>query len=134
MAKRVLDTNKLIRHWKRWKPADGRKTSRGAEDWARKLIELEDTDAIVTPVELELLGGDLTDRDRQLTRAYLRPFRNIDGGKVLEADWVEARRLIERIWPRQNPRPRGLVDCLIRAIADRLHYELWTDDGGIPPA
>jgi len=56
-VKRVLDTNKLIRHWKRFKPADGVKTPSGARAWAEQLIEFEKTDAIVTPVELELLAG-----------------------------------------------------------------------------
>ena len=130
--KRVLDTNKLIRHWKRFKPADGLKTPGGARAWAERLIEFEKTDAIVTPVELELLGGDLSQNDRELTEAYLQPFRIIDQGRVLPEDWDDARRLVRRIPRGPRPRPRGLVDCLIRAIADRLNHEVWTDDSGMP--
>ena len=133
MPKRVLDTNKLIRHWKRFRPA-GPKTEAGAEAWAMQLIRIELTDAIVTPVELEMLGGDLDDRDRRLTRAYLRPFRVIDRGRVIEQDWDHARRLVERIPNVEAPRPRGLVNCLIRAIASRLNHEVWTDDQGMPRA
>jgi predicted nucleic acid-binding protein len=129
MAKRVLDTNKLIRHWKRFKPS-GDRTPSGAKAWAETLIELEQTNAIVTPVELEMLGGDVSDRDRELTRAYLKPFQVIDNGRIIAEDWEEARHLIERI-PR-DPRPRGLTDCLIRAIADRLNYEVLSDDKGMP--
>lgn len=132
MPHRVLDTNKLVRHWRRFKPKGGR-TPAGAEGWARKLIEVEETDAIVTPVELELLGGTLSESDRSLMQAYLKPFRIIDEGKILERDWKLARRLIERIPRGVGPRPRGLVDCLIRAIADRLHHDVWTNDEGMPP-
>ena len=99
MPKRVLDTNKLLNHWHRYQSAVG-KTPGEMETWARKLIAIEQTDAIVTPVALEILGGDRDSRDRELTRAYLKPFRVIDEGKILPADWDEARRLIERI-------PRG---------------------------
>lgn len=129
MPKRVLDTSKLISHWKRLKPLKG-KTPEDAEKWARQLIEIEKTDAILTPIQLEMLGGDLNGSDRDFTRAYLEPFRIIDEGRILEQDWIEARRLIERI-PRP-PIPRGLVDCLIRAIADRLKHEVVTLDKGMP--
>lgn len=108
------------------------KTPDCARAWARQLIDIEKTDAIVTPVELELLGGDPSTEDRQLTTAYLEPFRIIDQGRVLPEDWDYARRLVKRIPAGPRPRPRGLVDCLIRAIADRLNHELWTDDAGIP--
>jgi predicted nucleic acid-binding protein len=133
MRKRVLDTNKLIRHWKQYRPA-GEKTELGAENWAKKLIVFERTDAIVTPVELEMLGGDLSARDRRLTRAYLKPFKVIDRGRVIKEDWDEARRLVERIPRGPAPRPRGLVDCLILAIAARLNHEVWTEDQGMPHA
>jgi len=133
MAGRVLDTNKLIRHWKRFRPA-GEKTELEAETWAKRLILIEATDAIVTPVELEMLGGDLNERDRRLTRAYLKPFRVIDQGRVIREDWEAARRLVERIPRGSAPRPRGLVDCLIIAIATRLNHEVWTDDQGMPRA
>jgi predicted nucleic acid-binding protein len=108
------------------------KTREGARAWAEVLIKLEKTDAIVTPVELELLGGDLSTNDRSLTAAFLEPFRIIDEGRILQEDWEHARRLISRIPRGPSPRPRGLVDCLIRAIADRLNHELWTDDSGVP--
>lgn len=134
MPKRVLDTSKLLNHWKRYRPASGVRTTQGAEDWARRLIEIEQTDAIVTPVELELLAGDLNQGDRALTTAYLKPFRVIDEGRILSQDWRETRRLVQRIWPQPSPRRRGLVDCLIRAIASRLNHDLVTDDRGIPPA
>jgi predicted nucleic acid-binding protein len=110
------------------------KTREGARDWAERLIQLEKTDAIVTPVELELLGGDLSTKDRELTAAYLQPFRIIDQGRILPEDWEHARRLIKRIPQGPSLRARGLVDCLIRAIADRLNHELWTDDSGMPRA
>jgi predicted nucleic acid-binding protein len=130
MMKRALDTSMLIDHWRRFRPRGG-KTAAEAEAWARILIQITRTDAIVTPVELELLGGDLDSRDRDLTRAFLKPFRIIDEGKILPEDWEEVRRLITRI-PRYQPRPRGLVDCLIQAIAFRLNHEVWTKDKAMP--
>jgi hypothetical protein len=131
MPKRVLDTNKLINHWKRYRPG-GEKTEAGAEEWGKKLVHIEQTDSILTPVELEMLGGDLNERDRRLTRAYLKPFHVIDKGRILKEDWDEARRLIERIPNRPDPRSRGLVDCLIRAIASRLNHEVLSEDKGMP--
>ncbi len=131
MPKRVLDTNTLIRHWKCYRPL-GEKTESSVEAWARELIRLEKTDSIVTPVQLEMLGGDTNERDRRFTLAFLKPFQVIDKGRILKEDWDEARRLIERIPTKPGPRPRGLVDCLIRAIASRLNHEVWTDDQGMP--
>jgi predicted nucleic acid-binding protein len=131
MPKRVFDTSRLINHWKRY-PKQLEKTDAEAEKWGMELIRIENTDAIVTPVELEMLGGDENERDRQLTRAYLKPFRVIDKGRILKEDWDEARRLIVRIPNRPKPRARGLVDCLIRAIATRLNHEVLSDDKGMP--
>jgi len=57
---------------------------------------------------------------------------NKDQSRILPEGWQNVRRLIKHIPRGPSPRPRGLVDCLIRAIADRLNHEFWTDDSGMP--
>jgi predicted nucleic acid-binding protein len=62
----------------------------------------------------------------QLTQAFLSEFRVIDAGTIPRSDWESATRRAKRI-PRDG-KPRQLGDCLIRAIAERLHYDLETFD------
>ncbi len=100
-----------------------------AEEWARGLIEIEDTNAIVTPVRLEYLCGVRDQWELGLARAYLRPFQSIDKGKTVVADWREAQRIAERV--PKNGRPRDFGDCLIKAIALRLNYQVRSFDTGI---
>jgi hypothetical protein len=101
-----------------------------AEDWARQLIQMHDTNAIVTPVYLEVMAGTRSKKDFQLMRAYLGPFVCIDEQKFLPHDWQEALRLAQRV-PRDQ-RPRDLGDCLIRALANRLNCNVFTLDKGFP--
>jgi predicted nucleic acid-binding protein len=127
----VLDTSVLLRHWHRsvTSPFE-RLTTDDARRWARQLIDIQESDAIVTPVVLEVICGARNAHELRLTRAYLDEFQVIDGGEVTAADWGEARRLAQRI-PRDG-RPRQLGDCLIRAIAKRLRYRVRTFDTGMP--
>lgn len=125
----VLDTSVLIRHWNaKARSPLSRFTEDDARGWARELIRLEVTDAIVTPVYIEMVAGTQSKTALRLTRAYLEPFDIIDGGHVLDQDWREARRLAE--WIRRGGRKRQLGDCLIRAIADRLNHEVKSYDRG----
>jgi len=97
-----------------------------AQRWLRNFPN----DAIITPVRLEMLGGVLN-RDHLIwTEAFLNEFDLMDDGKVLLEDWREAERLARRV--PSIFRPRGALDCLIRAICLRLHAELYTDDTGMP--
>jgi predicted nucleic acid-binding protein len=132
MRRFVLDTSVLVRHWR---GSHTGKTSTQvkapeAESWVRRLIEIEDTNAIVTPVLLEFLCGVRDQAELALARAYLKPFQSVDKGKTLVADWREARRLAERV--PKNGRPRDFSDCLIKAIASRLNYQVRTFDTGMP--
>jgi predicted nucleic acid-binding protein len=126
----VLDTNVLIRHWRRsvHGPLE-LLTVEQARRWANELIAIEECDAIVTPVALELICGARTNHEVRLSQAFLGVFRLIDGGKVTEGDWEEAHRLARRI-PRGG-RPRQLGDCLIQAIAKRLKFRVRTLDTGM---
>lgn len=125
-----MDTNVLIRHWRR--SAHGPLellTVEQARKWANELIAIEECDAIVTPVALEMICGARTNHEVRLSQAFLDVFRLIDGGKVTEGDWEEAHRLARRI-PRGG-RPRQLGDCLIQAIAKRLKFRVRTLDTGM---
>jgi predicted nucleic acid-binding protein len=127
----VLDTSVLVRHWHRSISSHlERLTTDDAKQWARDLIQIEESDAVVTPVVLEIICGVRNARELRLIRAYLNEFRIIDGGKVTVEDWNEACRLAQRI-PRDG-RPRQLGDCLIRAIARRFKFLVRTFDTGMP--
>ncbi len=131
MRQVVLDSALLVAHWNRCRrgPLE-RYREPDVAGWAQKLIAIERSDAIVTPVVLELTCGVLSKRGLQLTRAYLGEFMVIDQGAVLNEDWREALRLAARV-PR-NGKARDLGDCLIRAIANRLNHEVSTPDKSFP--
>jgi predicted nucleic acid-binding protein len=132
MRRFVLDTNVLIQHWRNSRSGiPTEQVNNGdAEVWARRLIELEDTNAIVTPVLLEYLCGVRDQWELGLARAYLKPFESVDTGRILVADWRQARRPAERV--PQSGRPRDFTDCLIKAIASRLNYQVRSFDTGMP--
>jgi predicted nucleic acid-binding protein len=131
MRRKCLDSCVLINHWQRcsggsvagWSPAE-------AATWAMKLIDMRGTRAIVTPVYLEMVAGTRNKHELMLTRQFLKQFKLVDDGNVVPEDWTEARRLAERI-PR-NGRRREVCDCLIRAICNRLGYDVDTLDEGFP--
>ncbi len=132
MAKKLFDTSTLLAHWGACggnAPAD--KNNDDAKVWAKNLIKLHaGIDAIVTPVYLEVVVGTLSAHQLNLARAFLQCFRIVDEGKILAEDWVEARRIAERV-PRK-PYRRQLGDCLIRAIANRLRYDVIAVDTRFP--
>src|SRR5258708_2773975 len=102
MRRFILDTSVLISHWKKCagksiqdkKPAD-------AEKWARALIQTEETDAILTPVYIEMIAGTRNQQESRLTTSFLGQFTILDRGDILREDWQVARRLAERI-PRDS--------------------------------
>ncbi len=131
MRRKILDTNKLISHWRhsrtlscdQYTPADARK-------WARKLIDIYQTNSIVTPVYLEMVGGVQDRSEMHLTKAFLDEFEIIDQGRITPEDWSKAREIAERI--RTPSRARGAIDCLIKAIAIRFGCDIETNDKGMP--
>ena len=131
MPKRVLDTNVLIGHWLDF-PGQGLagRTGAGMQKWAKHLIELQDSNLIVTPVWIEVVAGVTNKEELKLTLAYLKPFKIIDDGRILPIDWAAARQKAQRIPP--NGRRRQLGDCLIKAIADRLHCDVVTWERHFP--
>jgi predicted nucleic acid-binding protein len=142
MPNRLLDTNVLIAHFRGLHPYQEASPS-VASNHAQELISKLNTDAIVTPVEIEMLAGARNRHEIELTEAFLKPFRLIDRRRILAEDWEEARR-VSKYLPKQvhsssrrktrsepNVQPRDLGDCLITAIARRLNYDVLTDDKGL---
>jgi predicted nucleic acid-binding protein len=131
MKRFILDTSKLINHWRN-------RRSRLAEPvtdeliakWAGELIDLYQTDAIVTPVAVEFLGGFTTRVELRRGEVFLSRFTCVDSLDIREQDWRKVRQIVRRT-PRDG-KPRQLGDCLISAIAHRLGYRVITDDQGFP--
>jgi len=146
MRKRILDTNRLIEYW--WNRRRGRSVAdispNEAADWARDMIADLRNSNILTPVQLEFLCGAMNEKEVSLYQAFLGEFDVVDQGHITEDDWTKALqyarwvreqrgRRRRRAGPRDRARPRDLGDCLIRAIADRLGYDVDTFDTGMPP-
>ena len=93
------------------------------------MIKDNDSKLILSPVEVEFLCGVVDEHEMRLREAFLRPFEVIDDHRTLPEDWKEARRLAKH--PGYQPRSRDLGDCLLIAIAGRLHLEILTDDRGL---
>lgn len=147
MPKRILDTNVLITHFRRLGPLK-EKSPAEAADWGRKLIDDKGTKAIVLPVVVEILAGVRDSHELALTEAYLGTFLVIDEKKGTPPDcWEEAKRIAKRIprYPSELPRSKGkrarqqnlkaasrdFGDCLIIAIANKMGFEVLTDDKGL---
>jgi predicted nucleic acid-binding protein len=128
MPLRIVDTNHLIDQFRLLAPYVGKRLEdavRLAEDLIKKL----DSNAIVSPVEVEFLAGILDPREMSLAEAFLGRFRIIDERRILSEDWLEARRIAKHVL-RDSGR-RDLGDCLIAAIATRLRREVLTKDRGL---
>jgi predicted nucleic acid-binding protein len=131
MARRVLDTSVLIAFWRRRFRGSLQRTSDDeAAAVADELAIHYKTRAIVTPVYLEFVAGVRTAHELKLARAFLARLTIIDDRRILAENWDDAQRRAQRV-PR-NGRPRDFADCLIAALAERFHYEVWSLDSGFP--
>lgn len=127
---RVLDTNPLIAHWCRSRKGPLASYSRDdAARWASRLMELDGTSAVLTPIVIEFLCGARDGHELDLYRAFLSQFEVVDLGNVTQADLQKAQEIASRI--PKNGKPRDLGDCLIAAIAGRLGYEVLTSDASL---
>jgi predicted nucleic acid-binding protein len=93
---------------------------------ANRLIASWDINCIVTPVYIECVAGAQTGSELKLMRSFLAKFTVIDGWSIVNNDWLEALKLAERI-PSDGKR-RHLGDCLVKAIANRINYDVLTID------
>lgn len=130
VRRRILDTQFLIAHWLGCRRQTEDASVEVAERWAADLVATYSTDAIVTPVCIEFVAGAQNREELDLKRAYLARLRVVDKGTILDRDWVEGRRLAERV--PVDGKPRQLGDGLIKAIANRLAYEVFSHDQRFP--
>ena len=61
-------------------------------------------------------------------KKYLEAEKLVDRQNIPPADCQEAQRLSQRV--RRDGKRRQLGDCLIRAIANRLNFDVLTNDEG----
>ena len=133
MRGRVIDSNVVIALWHGRPPSPvavrSEQTARQVAGW---WLNAHPDDGLLTPVRLELLGGGQSKDEVRLTEYFLDQFPLFDSGVVLAEDWATAIRLAKRV--PHDRRPRGAVDCILRALCQRLHLDLETGDTGVPPA
>ena len=125
----ILDTNILIDHFmRRYTRPRKKQLVKDAEHWAKELIRVQATNAIVTPVYVEVICGIQDEHEARLRRAFLDQFHRVDEHLIPPQDWQNAIRIAGRV----SATSRDFGDCLIRAIADRLGYEVRTNDKDFP--
>jgi predicted nucleic acid-binding protein len=123
MSIRILDTEMLISHYTRMTKS---KSLDAVKAHARQLIKLQETNWILSPIRIEFLCGARDSNEFKLYSAYLEPFEVLDKQNIPSQDWSEAERRAQ--WVKESGRRRKLGDCLIQAIAQRLHAEVVTRD------
>jgi predicted nucleic acid-binding protein len=123
MATRILDAEVLISHYNKMTKS---KSVEAVKAHARQLIKIQETNWILSPIRVEFLCGALSSEEFKLYSAYLEPFEVLDKQNIPSRDWSEAERRAQ--WVKDSWRRRKLGDCLIQAIAKRLHAEVVTRD------
>jgi hypothetical protein len=132
MGKRrnILDTCILVENWRRMRAKQKKFVDEKEIDrWAKKLIRLEDSNAILSPIRLEIMGGIHNRKEYRQMERYLSHFRVIDEGIILPQDWSQAEQL-HRLEIEKHGKALGPLDSLIKAIAHRLGHEVRSEDKG----
>jgi predicted nucleic acid-binding protein len=126
-VRKILDTNRLINHWRSFlKDKSPNVSGTDIKQGANKLIKAVGSNAIVTPVYLEFIAGSRSKEELQLFLIFLAEFEIVDKGVITPDDWKIAKQIASRV-PRDG-HPRDSIDCLIAAIAERLHMVVDTAD------
>lgn len=131
MARQVLDTSVLVAHWHTRRQRVVRLP--GLSDslaWAADLAKLYQSRSIVSTVYIEFICGAKSAAEVELFEAYLAHFDVVDGWIVTKSDLRAAAQIARRV-PRDG-KPRQFGDCLIRAIAMRLKYDVRSVDRRFP--
>ena len=126
MARRVIDTNRLIQIYRLAKV----KTEDEAREAASARLRANPDDGVLTPIRIEMLVGTRDKAETRRTEVFLAQFVVFDNGRILPQDWEEAERLAK--WVPAGGRARDAVDCLILAICTRLKLDIDTEDTGFP--
>ena len=127
MPTRILDTEVLISHYRKMTQS---RSVQAVKAHARRLIDIEQTNWILSPIRIEFLCGARDSNEFALYSAYLESFEVFDKRNIPSQDWNEAERLAQ--WTKKSGRQRKLGDCLIQAIAKRLHADVVTRDQDYP--
>lgn len=125
MPRRVADSSYLISFW-RSNNLGQLRDENAVREKAREFQALYRCEHVLTPVVIEMLAGVMSNKELKYTRAFLDEFEVADKGKVTELDWKNAKVLAERFGAVRKPRQLG--DCLIKAIADRIGYDVDSGD------
>jgi len=131
-SRRVIDTNILINHWRRMSQNSNwdQVTREIVHLWADRLIKMESSNLILTPIGIEFLCGFTYHLEMQFAKDFLLKFQFADGGEIRSEDWSTALSLAERI--PKNQKRRQLGDCLIASICKRLRLLISTADINFP--
>ena len=103
---RILDTNVLISFW--WRSRLWQLKETEVTQWARRLIEVYNTNLIASPVRIEFLCGGQGRENLKLCLAYLHPFAVVDQGQI---------RPVVRITGTHPPDPRKRAQSCRAAVA-----------------
>ena len=123
MSKRILDTAVLISHYNKMTTL---KSADTVKAHAKLLVDLQRTNWILSPIRIEFLCGSRDSAEFRLYSAYLETFEVLDRRNIPSRDLSEAERRAQRV--KEDGRTRKLGDCLILAIAARLHAAVVTKD------
>jgi predicted nucleic acid-binding protein len=91
----------------------------------RELVSSGAPLAVTHPVEMEVLAGSRSERDLTLDRSMLR---SVDFLPFVAATDFDGAVGIYRTCRRQGVTPRGMIDCMIAAVALRHDTVLLTAD------
>lgn len=106
MPKRLLDSTFLIAHLQRMSPLAG-KGADDARNWAKRLIDIKGTNAMVSPVVIEVLAGVRDSHELALIEAFLEEIEVVDEGTTPPQDWG---------WP--DTSPSELSSTIVRYLGE----------------
>jgi predicted nucleic acid-binding protein len=105
-----------------------RATGSAADRRMSELIELEGELAVTEPVVMEVLAGARDDRQEAQLRRLLERFELLSFDGVAD---FEAAALVYRHCRAAGVTPRGLIDCMVAAVALRSEAMLLAHDAGL---
>ena len=107
-----------------------RATGSPVDERLAQLIETEGPVAVTEPVRMEVLAGARDDRrERELRRLLLR-FELLRFDALVDFDGAVR---VYRRCRAAGVTPRGLIDCMIAAVAKRSEASLLAYDGAVAP-